>query len=192
MSLLQYPPQGEKECCFLSIDPGTNYLGVSRYVLKWPTTQIEAVYATTYRVDHLEHDYVDETSYTERFGKIAKLQKVFDDLLKQFDPIVVISEAPFYNRLRPSAFAPLVELIQTLRWTNFLHNPYVGFHTVEPIVVKKSLGANYLADKLQMRQALADHQVLNPLMKNCVDQLDEHAIDAIAVGWAYYSWYYQS
>jgi hypothetical protein len=108
--------------------------------------------------------------------------------LQYYDPVAIVCEAPFYNRFRPAAFAPLAELLQGLRIQTQHYNPWIYFYTIDPSTVKKSIGAGHISGKDEVRDAILKHTELVNSSTIPLCQLDEHAIDSLAVGLTYVGW----
>lgn len=173
-----------------AIDPGTNFLGLSVFFIDPQTFEIKEIISQTIVVEHIEYDDTDPAqTYGARFIKMLKIKQAYEAYLAQYRPSIIVCEAPFYNRLRPSAFAPLVETLQTLKLSTYALLPQAEFLMVEPTVVKKGIGAHYIADKDAMRQAVLARTDLQALSKRDFATLDEHAIDSVAIGYTYLTWF---
>lgn len=173
-----------------AIDPGTNFLGLSVFFIDPVSFAILEIVPQTLVVESIEQDDTDPAqTYGPRFLKMLKIRSAYEAYLEQYLPGTVVCEAPFYNRLRPSAFAPLVETLQTLKLSTYSLLPQTEFLMVEPTVVKKGIGAHYIADKEAMRQAVLARTDLQALSKQDFSKLDEHAIDSIAIGYTYLQWF---
>ena len=107
---------------------------------------------------------------------------MFQYVLEFYKPLSVVCETPFFNMQRPSAAGPLYELLTTLEQTLFEWDKEKPLYKVEPKTVKKAVGASANAKKDEVRSALSK---VKELQCACLDFLDEHAIDAIAVGYSY-------
>lgn len=176
-----------------AIDPGTNFLGLTVFLIDPVSFDIREIIPQTIVVEHIEQDDTDPVqTYGPRFLKMLKIKQAFEGYLSQYRPGTVVCEAPFYNRLRPSAFGPLVETLQTLKLSTYALLPQTEFLIVEPTVVKKGIGAHYIADKDAMRQAVLAKTDLQALSKRDFSTLDEHAIDSIAIGYTYLNWFNQA
>jgi Holliday junction resolvasome RuvABC endonuclease subunit len=173
-----------------AIDPGTNFLGLSVFYLDPSTFEILEIIPQTIVVEHVEQDDTDPSqTYGARFIKMLKIKQAYETYLTRYQPGIVVCEAPFYNRLRPSAFAPLIETLQTLKLSTYNLLPQTEFLLVEPTVVKKGIGAHYIADKETVRQVVLARTDLQSLSKRDFATLDEHSIDSLAIGYTYLTWF---
>lgn len=168
------------------IDPGTNMLGFSILQFDLDDLSVQSVYATSFKSDSLiEKDNLISLTHNERIAKIFA-QK--NNLVKQFlffNPTVVTCENPFINRLRPAAYGPLMEIVFAIRTAVIEYNEYIKFLTFEPSVIKKAIGASAFAGKDEVKKFICENKELSPNMLTDFSNLDEHAIDAIAVAYTH-------
>lgn len=176
----------ETEYIILAIDPGTRNTGIAIFECD-RYNKIKSIEAHTIRSDKINGDYLDDIviSHTERIANIIKVSQTLSLYLQQYKPNLICCESPFYNRLRPSAFAPLVELLFALRNISIEFNPLIPFLTYEPLYVKKAISGKAHADKLVVSTAIHNNQEIVNALVNDIHQLSEHALDAIAVGWTH-------
>lgn len=90
------------------------------------------------------------------------------------------------NRLQPSAYGPLVAVMTLIQDALISYAPGVPFMVIQPQQGKKGVGVAGIKGKGVMREAVKGIPVLIEALKrgNCLlDELDEHAIDSIAVGY---------
>jgi Holliday junction resolvasome RuvABC endonuclease subunit len=165
----------------LSIDPGTSTLGFCVTKLKIETLEIVDVFAWTVDATRLAF-YKDEIIeiHGEKFARILSHKRNLEQVLRFYDPLFVVCETPFFNRLRPSAGGPLYELYATVEQTVYEWDKYKPLYGVDPKTVKKAVKAlgNKKPDML-----IAMKKIAEIFEKAGLDLLDEHAIDAVAVGY---------
>jgi Holliday junction resolvasome RuvABC endonuclease subunit len=167
----------------LSIDPGTIRLGFSIIKLSIKDLEIVEAFAWTIEATRLEFYKEDVVLvHGEKFARIIAIKKMFKYVLEFYRPLSVVCESPFFNMTRPSAAGPLYELLATIEQTVFEWDDQKPLYKVEPKTVKKAVGASANAKKDEVRVAVSK---VPELQCACLDFLDEHAIDAIAVGYAY-------
>jgi len=167
----------------LSIDPGTIRLGFS--IIKLSIKDLEIVEAFAWTIEATRLDFYKEDViqiHGEKFARIIAIKKMFKYVLEFYRPLSVVCESPFFNMARPSAAGPLYELLATIEQTVFEWDNQKPLYKVEPKTVKKAVGASANAKKDEVRIAVSK---VKELQCACLDFLDEHAIDAIAVGYAY-------
>lgn len=175
----------------VSIDPGLNNLGIAIFNMKSTTSSdlfndVNTIEAFTLKNDKLKDPaYITNDICSDRYIKLAKIQEAMNYILNRYRPNQVLCESPFFNRLRPSAYASLVEVINTIQYCIYQYNTNVYFKTVEPLLVKKRVGAGYVNGKQDMKTAIMNKPEIISKLKNDVNLLDEHAIDAIAIGYGY-------
>lgn len=167
----------------LSIDPGTTTMGLAIIRLSIESLEIREAFAWTVeatRLDFYRQETVD--TYSEKFARIISIKKMLAEVLRYYKPLSVVCETPFFNMRRPSAAGPLYELLTTIEQTVFEWDCQKPLYRVEPKTVKKAVGASHNAKKDEVKKALS--QVKELQCANLVF-LDEHAVDALAVGYAY-------
>lgn len=130
------------------IDPGTNIVGLGVIRFNLITLGIIGVQGMSFKSDQmLEDDNIIAITQTERMSKIIAQKNNLVQLLSFFKPFIVACESPYFNRIRPNAFAPLVESISMIRQAVTEYNPIVKFITYEPSIIKKAIGAGAFAKK---------------------------------------------
>jgi Holliday junction resolvasome RuvABC endonuclease subunit len=174
----RFPDQSVRIC---AVDPGTTYLGLAVLDWKWGDLQAEVVWAGTLHAVDPTH----QNSYSETCGKrdarMAILKEGYRDFLTIAVPTFCCTETPFMQRLKLSAYESGVELQQMLRNTLYEVYPEKVLHGYNPIIVKSFVGVEAKGtDKSHMAKAVtalyANHTLID------LHQLDEHSIDAVAVG----------
>jgi Holliday junction resolvasome RuvABC endonuclease subunit len=170
----------------LSVDPGLNRTGVSVFDIDMSTRRIIGITSFTLINEHLNEEIEFEEDYhPERVFKLYRLKHAFLQVLLQHQPVAVASESPFYSSFRPSAYASLVEVISHLHDCVIQYNHNTLFRTVEPMVVKKAVGAAMSNNKGSVKDAVLVNSMLMSVLRVDIHSLDEHAIDSIAVGYAF-------
>lgn len=164
----------------MSIDPGTSTLGFCLYKIHVETLEIVDIFAWTVDATRLAY-YRDDVAeiHGEKFARIIAHKKNLANVLSFYAPLIVVCETPFFNRLRPSAGGPLFELYATIEQTVFEWDHCKPLYGVDPRTVKKNVKAqgNKKPDMIAAMVKIPELQCAN------LDLLDEHAIDAVAVGY---------
>lgn len=169
--------------CLVSLDPGTESLGVARFYVELPSLKIVSCAAQTFKGSKLNFsDWVVE-NHSAQFARIKAHQENLLSYLKAYTPFMVVSEAPFFSRKFPMAFAALVRLVSAIDQAVYQYDKALKLHTIDPPTVKLAVGAPGNAGKLQMHLAVMDLKDLNYDGDIPIGILDEHAIDALAVGY---------
>lgn len=167
-------------------DPGTNTLGCA--VLKLIPTGLLVEHAHTLQIGKLFNNY---PLIIERHGeRVAKLHATTDAVLKflsAWNPTFTASEGPYMGSF-PTAFAALVESVDAIRRALILYDPFMSLSVSDPTTVKKTIGitGRINGDKEKVRKALSEQTILTFAPGVVLADLDEHSVDAIAVGVAFY------
>lgn len=169
----------------LGIDPGSNDLGIAIIEVHPETFEPKAVYASTIHLKKLLHLYEQcEQIHGEKIAKLFALEKAMKKLLQAWMPDVVVSESPYMGKF-PAAYAALVECLSAIRRALHEHDPNMPLHTLDPATIKAYLGVSGKSgDKDKIYEALCGHKELVQAID--LDELDEHAHDALAVAHAKY------
>ncbi len=163
----------------LSIDPGTNRTGVS--ILEYRDAPFVLFSETIYAEKMLyQQPYIEEI-HGSRFARIYITASHIEKLLYIYKPDIVVSESPYMGKFANS-FAALTELITSIRMMTFHYNDRLEFVLIDPASVKKFMGVSGKSgDKELMRKALTKQQ-LSYESSISINNLDEHAVDSIAIG----------
>lgn len=170
----------------LSIDPGMNTFGYC--ISTYDEFNYTILDANTYNLEILYKEFDKcKRYYPIVYTKVAILRKLILKLMNENKPDFITSEAAFYNPSRPAAYASLLRFIHTLEdtiYTVYKKNTY----RLAPSIIKKISNAHLggQADKNDMKEALLKN-ISNKNIKTKIDisQLDEHAIDASLIGYAF-------
>ena len=182
-----YIPDLYKEVRLLCFDPGLNTTGMSVFEVCGRTKQIRSIHSSTIYTERMR-DYtgLDDEIVAERTLKLYKLLTTVQQALAFYSdkPLIVGCEAPFYNARMPMAFVSLSEVVNTFRNAVIQFNCNIPFIVVEPQLVKKGVGvAGKLGKEVVMDAVRGIPEIMGALVTP-LETLDEHAIDAIAVGWS--------
>jgi Holliday junction resolvasome RuvABC endonuclease subunit len=171
----------------LSIDPGLNRTGIAIYTIDMELRKAISLEAFTLvnekLIDEIEFE---ETYHSERVFKLYRLKNAFTQIIRDCNPSAVVCESPFYSSFRPTAYASLVEVISHLHDCVIQHNHNTLFRTVEPMVVKKTVGATLTNNKSSVKDAIMTIPDITTIAIVDINMLDEHAIDAIAIGYTFF------
>lgn len=177
-------PDGNEPFRIFSIDPGTNTLGTVVIDIDLTTLGVSLQHAMTFKgnsmMRHMGGDIADIHGDRE-----AKLRAHHDNLLKllsSYQPNVVICEAPFIGRFAASGLA-LNECLCALRRAVAIYDPSLPLETVEPQAAKAAVGAAFKgSQKEDVRKGVLQQNFLQNPYGIDIRSLDEHTIDAIAIG----------
>lgn len=170
----------------LSIDPGLNNCGIAVSEVGDNFKVVETVNIKNTRKFTPEEKTI-EAFYNARVVKINAIEEVVRGLLDKYKTINEVAiEAPFYHASTPAAFSSLLEVISVIRHKIFVPLK-IKIVMVEPMLVKKLFittkltkgmnGKEFMKEFLKKR--IADGHIS---FSGNVDELTEHEIDAIGVG----------
>lgn len=181
--MLYIPPETSPFYRILSIDPGTDTLGIAILDVDVLNLSVYLTYATTLHGAKGARNYphISDT-FGNRQAKFHSHKLQIARILRESRPNCVISEAPFMGRF-PQAFEALVECLYMLREVVAEYNPSLCLESIDPPTVKKAVGVTGKGggkDPVK-KCVLALDKLINTSGID-LTTLDEHAIDAIAVG----------
>lgn len=175
-------PSEYRRANVVAFDPGGDTTGVAVLTIDPYTAEVFSADAWTLRTSKIKaFGGYSPDSHTERECKLRNLSLEVCSILEIARPWAVGCEAPFFNRLMPSAYGSLTEVVTIIQSACMGFNPYTRFELLSPQSVKKSVGVAGKKGKDVMRDAvLADTPMSSKLLVD-INTLDEHAIDALAV-----------
>lgn len=163
------------------VDPGTSHLGMAVLDWEYGADIAEVVWADTAHVTNSAHYSSFAETVGNRDERLVALEGKFREFLRISRPTFVTTETPFMQRKTLSAYESGVELQLMLRRTLWEVYPEKILHGFNPIIVKSFVGVESKGtDKSHMFAAVcklyAEHTLID------LSTLDEHSIDAVAVG----------
>jgi Holliday junction resolvasome RuvABC endonuclease subunit len=178
--MLMMPSGASRIARIIGIDPGTNTFGVAE--LSFDVVSLEVVNVTAATLVAAKHtkDFWSNEIHGDRFSRLSWLGEQLLEIFHVSDPFRVAIESPFFSRLHPNAFEPLVETKCLARRTLARFTAWKSLHEYDPPSVKNAVGGKGNADKNKMKELVCGLNL--PYSGNCsINELDEHSIDAIAV-----------
>lgn len=180
--MLPYPP-GHEPYRIVSIDPGTDTLGTAVIDIDLEHRQVGVAEVYLFKGSQLQRHFPQVAQI--HGDRMARLMGHEENLLGFFQyarPHCVISEAPYYGRLA-TPFAALTECVSAIRRAVYRYDPLMPLYLIDPASVKKNVGVSGKSnDKTLMTQALLRLKELGNPSGIPIADLDEHSVDAIAVG----------
>ena len=174
----------------LSIDPGSDTLGIAMFDVDLQRFEAYLLDATTLQGARAvrQMPFLTET-LGDRRARLQSHAHELGQILQQVQPHAVISEAAYMGRFA-QAFESLVECLYMIRGVVSQYDPALPLETVDSPTAKKAVGApgkrpkgmDSKAYKETVRLAVLQQTRLKISPQLNVQALDEHAIDAIAVG----------
>lgn len=188
--MLVLPTSSSSLIDIIGLDPGTTMLGFADITFdleKWCIIRTEA--RTLNGAKLMGKDSWAAEIHGERSARIAALRRELVDIFLFYQPLCIASESPFFNRLCPSAYGPLVEVISAIREAVTEYDVWKELQFVEPSTAKKAVGVVGRVvgkeAKVVMRNSVLALPDLAYHGEVPITLLDEHSIDAIAI--AYHS-----
>lgn len=166
---------------FISVDPGGHYTGVAVFGFDPLALDLTVEHVSTVCIDKILfglEDIVDR--YGDRTARLKAVERLIRDLLDAWDPIFFVSEAAHFNPRNFQAYGSLTECTTMMRNAVITHGRGIPHYIIEASVVKKAVGVSgNSGDKTAMGRA-----IVNMGLVDNVDGMDEHSVDAIAIGYA--------
>lgn len=168
----------------IGIDPGSN-MGISILELDSNYSPL-ALTAFTIKANINLNTIPDlETLHTARYFRLKNQRLRLLNLFLINDPIAVACETPYFNSRMPTAFSSLVETLSTIKQSLIDYNEFMELYGIDPSTIKKNVGANGIAKKESIKEAVSKLDIVKLLDKD-IERLDEHSIDAIAIVYSLY------
>lgn len=169
---------------FIGIDPGLTQCGIAIFNIN--QGQLASIDALTLINNKIAlRSPFNEEFHSDREIRSNKLQLAFQSILEHSNPILICCESPFYNPSSPSAFGSLTDTVSMLRITTNQFNTSIPFVCYSPQEVKQTFRRAGKLGKQTMKEALQEDVHLCSKLITPVQYLDEHSIDAVAVGMTY-------
>lgn len=189
--MLTMPAGSRNTARLVSIDPGSTTVGIAVIDINVDNWTIINSQAWTYNSAKMsESNTWLESQYGNRYVRIVAIENYLVNLFLNICPTLICSEAPFINQRFPAAGIALTEVMCSIRNAVVRYDPWCALKIIPPSSVKNGVGAKGNADKFAMKEAL--QRLLPELNYNGnipFDLLDEHSIDALAVGYSEYKSY---
>ena len=183
---MQNRPETHRVFNALFLDPGLNNTGVSVYRIDQYDCKVLSIEAGTLKAIRLIDDSgIDDEVHEERVIKRLQMGRGLRAWLEIYRPDIVVTESPFFDRKKPNSFQILSEVLTTLYDEVLRYNRMVRFQKLAPQAVKKSLGVAGIKGKEIVKEAVEKTPLIMEHFSRGIDHLDEHAIDATAVGYAW-------
>lgn len=169
----------------VGIDPGTETLGTAVLDVNLCTAQVSLIHAKTYRGSRglLLHPALAETQ-GDRLAKLYSHEQTLLALFNHFQPHGVSVEAPYLGKF-PQAFEALVECRTYIRRALWQYHPMMPMELIDPPTAKMAVGVvpRKGVTKDDIKRGVLNLGNLTNCTTSSIASLDEHSIDAIAVGY---------
>lgn len=174
-------PASNEPLRVLAIDPGSYNTGIAQFTWDYANRQVRVNTALTLKFPDSEPRYnlIRDTA-NARIARMHHLDDELNTLLDEFKPHLVIAESNYMGRFA-DAFATLVECVAVIRNVIYRYDPSLPLLLVDPPTAKKDAGVTgRKSDKIDVAIALKKRQDIQWNVD--IDTLDEHSVDAVAVG----------
>lgn len=168
----------------MGIDPGTKNLGLSLGVCDFNSPKYLVVHGETFDIEYLTYKtngYLTEF-HSRNIAMYTSVYNLITQMVNDMQPDLVICEAPYMDKRFPLSYMLLSLCSQAVQQAVKDYSIFIPFEFIDPASAKKGVGAKgNNGDKELMRNAVLS----NPYIAGQFDltQLDEHAIDSIAIGY---------
>lgn len=172
----------------LSIDPSTTNIGlaISEVDIDNNFTPLIAFTVDLTSMAMVKYGQTLVQSHGMFYARIRCIGDVIGKLLRTYNPDYVSIESSYMGKFA-AAFEALVQCITSIKQALYDYSPTLTFTSITPSEIKTHVGVKgNSGDKNLMTEGV------RPLLVNSdvnIDHIDEHAIDAIAGGYAFYSIY---
>lgn len=181
-------PENYQRFKMVTQDPGLNNIGLAVFnvVFDDRTPYIESIYAetlTTKNVKEITGYDVDltEEQFVKKKNMVASVAKFVQDE----NPCIFVTETAFFDRLHPTSYAILSTIISEVFDEVLQHDPNIVLGKLAPKAVKKVFGIAGQKGKDPVKDAVVCVKEITDVLTVDIETLSEHAIDAIAIGYAY-------
>lgn len=165
----------------LSIDPGTNTLGIAIIDIDIVKKTKTLVYAYTFEAGRYLDAYQDHPQWEnveEKYWRLHRHEENLYGLLLHYRPHMVVHESAFMGKF-PKAYQGLTECLCAIRQAISRYSLTLPILPITPMEVKWAIGGVKKEEVLKSVSELKDLQNLNLYLP----YLDEHAVDSIAIGY---------
>lgn len=184
---MSYTAELKEHLRIVAFDPGTSTLGISVLDADIENKRIYLLHATTINAARYLRPSYESELFGNRQTRITHLQEFIARVFEVYRPDLVVSEDTYMGRFA-DAFESLTELLSAIRTTLYAYNSHTRLIMIETSVAKSTVGAptSKKAVKVGTLKEAVQHAVfrLDDLLWT-IDKhtLDEHAVDAVAVGY---------
>lgn len=176
-------PESDEAFRIVSLDPGSQHLGVA--VMEDYLDGTNKVVDSAWTV-HLKDTNPHYSALVDLHGsRVVRLMIMFDavlDVLRTVRPHAVIVESNYLGRFATS-FAALVECVAVVRNATYQYDKFLPLYQVDPSSAKVNVGMKRIkgTTKDDVKIAVKARQDIS--WQCDLEELDEHAIDAVAIGY---------
>lgn len=178
---------GDQTYKLISIDPGTYYMGVCVYEVRFRDRAVMAVDAFDWIIDKMDDiTEIDTSNIPTPLWRLRMVKEHFKRLMPLHQPSALVCEQPFFNPGKPNAFGALVKVLAVVQNEALDYNHEIDIRQISPFEVKKTIGASLSSDKETVKAAiLLKPELVKFVSEEQLNKLGKDAIDAIAIGYTH-------
>jgi len=185
--MLTLPINSPDTANIIGIDPGSTNMGVSVITINLVTLKIVSSIAWTINGAKLsDSDSWIANLHGDRYSRIKALEETLLQIFNYYQPIAVAGESAFINGRFPAAVMALVEVMGAIRNAVTRYDVWRVVNLVPPSSAKNAVSAGGAANKDTMKEKVMQLTELNYNGNVPIHLLDEHSIDALAIGYYMY------
>lgn len=175
-------PTSNEPLRVLAIDPGSYSTGIALFTWDYQQCEIRVNEAFTLKFSDTVARYRMVREHTgDRIARLHHLEDELTEIFNDFKPHLVIAESNYMGRFA-DAFATLVECVAVIRNVLYRYDPTLPLLQVDPPTAKKDAGVvGRKSEKIDVAIALKKRSDIKWDVD--IDALDEHSVDAVAVGY---------
>ena len=167
----------------MSIDPGIHKCGIAIFhIVDGKLAAIEAFTIFNNKIKYKSR--IDPELHEDRNWRLDLLGMEMAAIIARTNPLIVISESPFYSPTSPGAYGSLMETTGMFRRLCYEHNPWLPFIFVAPQKARLYMGIGGTKEKEDIAKAVYAIPEISCYLPP-IDVLDQNAIDAVCIG---YGW----
>ena len=167
----------------LSFDPGSKMFGIALFKVDIKTLTINSCNAWTINIEKFHINNILIETYGYRYAKLLVLKEYLLGLFNLYHPFIIATESPFINSKFPLSGIVLFEVLNRIKDAIAEYDNLKMLYMIPPSNVKNAVGVIGDAKKDPMNIALQRLPDLNYKGLIRLSDLDEHSIDALAVGY---------
>jgi Holliday junction resolvasome RuvABC endonuclease subunit len=175
-------PENSEPFKILSLDPGSSHLGVAILLDLLDGSDVTIDDSFTVHLKDTCPEYAELGDlHGNRVIRLMQLGDAVLNLVRTHRPHAVIVEANYLGRFA-TAFAALVECVAMVRSAVYMYDPFMPLYQVDPSTAKINAGMERIkgTDKEDVRRAMRKRKGI--VWNVNLEELDEHSVDACAIG----------
>lgn len=167
----------------IGIDPGSTSLGVSVFEREIDTNKIALLWASTMKGNPFIRQYENMAELNgKRFAKMYGYKCTLLNFFSNWQPNDIVCEGSYMKEF-PAAYAALTEIVLTIRLAALEYRSDMAVSIIDPATIKKNIGVKGNSGDKDLIKKKVKELKINFYQPQSFESLDEHALDAIAIGY---------